>query len=422
MARPVITVQIDFTTGVFDAPVWTDVSDYVLEISSIRRGRANELGRFEAGTATIILDNSDARFTPGNEWGPYAGNILPMRKVRISAVYNAVTYYLFTGYIEAWPPEWPGGLVGTTPIRCVDAFKILSQARVDYSWGVEFVTNRLVNVLNAAGFDLSFYNDFGGTETQVASVSLTQVAPLTHLLDVAEAEDGQFFVDGQGKFSFHPRNRRLSNTLSTAVQATFGDDLLYPAWVLGDSILSVLGSTTVPRPDPWDGTTDELPYLNIQPSFDDTFIINDAQITPSGGTVQQAEDTDSQEAYGVRSRVRSLLLTSDTIAMDMALWLVQRNAEPDIRFPRLVFSGLQDDDLWPHVLGREISDREKVIKRYPGSSALVKECFIEAIEHRNVMSDNWGTTHTLSPADTGSFWILEDSQRGILELTTRLAY
>lgn len=424
MARPVITVEIDFVSGVFATPTWTDVSDYVLRIPLIRRGRQNELGRFEAGTAEIVLDNADGRFSPGNTWSPYAGAITPMRRVRISATYNAVTYRLFTGYIEAWPPSWAGGLVGEVTIRCVDAFKILAQARVDYSWGVEFVTNRLVSVLVAAGFGLGDFNDFGGSSTQVAAVSLTTVAPLSHLLDVAEAEDGQFFVDGNGKFSFHVRHRRLSNTLSTTVQATFGDDDLRGPWTLGSSTLSVLGSTTIPRPDPWSGTTSELPYLRVEPSFDDSFIINDAQIAASGGsgTPQIASDSTSQAAYGVRSRAKTLILTSDSVAQDMASWLVLKNANPDVRFPRLVLAGDRDDALWPHILGREISDRVQVIKRYPGTSGLVRDCLIEAVEQRNITPDSWETVFSLSPATTGQYWILQDSVAGVLDLSTRLAY
>jgi hypothetical protein len=123
MAYPTLLVQIAFGDPPLTAlasNTWTDVTAYVVSIHT-RRGRADPLGRVEAGTAQLVLDNSDRRFDPTYTGSPYYPNVVPMKKIRISATYSAVTYRIYTGYIESWPPDWPGGLDATTTIGCADA-------------------------------------------------------------------------------------------------------------------------------------------------------------------------------------------------------------------------------------------------------------------------------------------------------------
>src|SRR5215213_3092239 len=107
MSFPTITVEIAFATAPLAVtPTWTDVTAYVKSIPQIRRGRQNALTGIEAGTAVVVLDNRTRRFDPTYASGAYYPNVLPGRKIRISAVYNSTTYYLFTGFIDTWPPEW----------------------------------------------------------------------------------------------------------------------------------------------------------------------------------------------------------------------------------------------------------------------------------------------------------------------------
>ena len=84
MASPTLTLEIAFATDPGSTPTWTDVSAYLKSFST-RRGRQNELDRFEAGSAEILLDNADRRFDPTYTSGAFYGNIKPMKKVRLSA-------------------------------------------------------------------------------------------------------------------------------------------------------------------------------------------------------------------------------------------------------------------------------------------------------------------------------------------------
>ena len=81
MSYPTLSIQVAFV----DAPLtalasntWTDITSYVISFST-RRGRSDALGRIEAGTASLVLDNSDRRFDPTFAASPYYPNVVPMK-------------------------------------------------------------------------------------------------------------------------------------------------------------------------------------------------------------------------------------------------------------------------------------------------------------------------------------------------------
>ena len=81
-----------------DADDSVDVGSISLQ-ASIRRGRNRILDKFEAGTATVVLQDDNGDFNPSNVSGKYYGKILPLRKITIYADYNGVRYTLFNGFI-----------------------------------------------------------------------------------------------------------------------------------------------------------------------------------------------------------------------------------------------------------------------------------------------------------------------------------
>jgi hypothetical protein len=432
MSRPELTVDIAFAAGPLGAaPVWTDVSADVLRIESIRRGRTTELGKFEAGTASIVLDNSEGTYTPGNTASPYYALLRPIKRIRINAEWDAVSYHLFDGYIERWPAVFSGGFETTVTLPCVDAFgAIFQQAKLTYSRGAEDSHWRLQAVLDAIGWPAGrrtiLSTGATGGKTTIAAVSLTHSAPLTHMQDVVLAEDGAGFIGPDGNYVFQGRHTRYLTARSTTVQATFGDDPnSVDGWVLGTS---VLGVDTIPRPFGWDpGDLSELPYLSADPVLDVQYVVNDAQVRANGGPIQQATDGVSLVEYSTRTRALNLLLTSDTEALDRATWEVLRNNQPDIRFPALPTSGFMDDGLWPSLLTLDISDRVAVVKRPPNSATLRRECWIEAIEHRNITDQSWETVYNLSPVLDpavlgGGPWILEDDTAGMIDSIYYIGY
>lgn len=150
--RPTITVEIDWAVYnpaqtdnfVLDVDTldsssllaagqsYSDVSAYVRDVT-IRRGRQRPVDRFTAGTATVVLSNTDARFDPRNLTGPYAtgsiSGIVPMRPIRISATWQGTTYRLFTGFIDSLTFGYAPGLRDAiVTVACSDGMKLLAQA------------------------------------------------------------------------------------------------------------------------------------------------------------------------------------------------------------------------------------------------------------------------------------------------------
>src|SRR5262245_16375915 len=101
---------------------WIDASAD-LQGWATSRGRTTELDQFDAGTATITLDNRGHEYDPilaaglypgaatwpGTSVWPGAGeNVRPMNRVWIYSEFSGETHDLFKGYAEAWQQTWPG--------------------------------------------------------------------------------------------------------------------------------------------------------------------------------------------------------------------------------------------------------------------------------------------------------------------------
>ena len=85
MAVPDLTLRIAFATDPFsDSPSWDDVSADLLALHT-KRGRQHQLDRFEAGTATFLLDNSHGNYWALNTGGDYYPNVKKRRRVNLRA-------------------------------------------------------------------------------------------------------------------------------------------------------------------------------------------------------------------------------------------------------------------------------------------------------------------------------------------------
>jgi hypothetical protein len=92
MPYPYGIVEIAFTDGPYvRSPTWTDVSSYVRDMQ-IDRGVNDDWDLVASGSATVTLSNLTRRFDPFNTAGPYYGNLLPRRQIRIRAAHGGSTY------------------------------------------------------------------------------------------------------------------------------------------------------------------------------------------------------------------------------------------------------------------------------------------------------------------------------------------
>jgi hypothetical protein len=105
MAAPAVKVEIGLNLGIADPTAFIldnptrgvlnntsftlsgdrffDITDRLINTST-DRGKNQALDRINAGIATIVVDNSDRVFDPLYPDGPYFGQLIPRRSIRIS--------------------------------------------------------------------------------------------------------------------------------------------------------------------------------------------------------------------------------------------------------------------------------------------------------------------------------------------------
>lgn len=411
MTLPTCTVEIAFSRPT-DPATWTDVTAYVREVT-IRRGRQFELDRVETGHCEVKLDNRDRRFDPMHT-GPYYPNVKPTRRIRVKATWSGTTYYLFAGYIESWPSEWPGMVDAIVSVTALDGFSLLAQAKVTVSLPVQATRDRVNQVLSEAAWTLGncwvLGSDTGGVlgtttvlapngdrllDTGLATVDaadLDSVEALSHLHEVELVERGICYVDGQGRFVFRNRHWLVDTVTSLA---TFGD------------------------------AAGELPYAGLEPSYGIERVINEANVSANDGTKASVSDATSKFDHFRRNKDEQSLPIGANTAMEtqaMATWLVRRYKAPQLRFHSIEPMGMRDSSIWPHALGADLGYRITVKRRPPGGgAAIVQDCHVESIQHR-IKPEEWHVVWELSPADPVVYWKLADANRGQLGISAILAY
>jgi len=117
-----LAVEVSFTTGALETPVWEDITGDVRSWD-VSRGRTRELERFQPGRATVVLSNRARQYDSATN-----SDIRPMRRIRIRETFNGVTYPTFDGYVDNWTLDYPGvGLDATATVTATDGFKILTR-------------------------------------------------------------------------------------------------------------------------------------------------------------------------------------------------------------------------------------------------------------------------------------------------------
>ena len=125
-----LTVEIGFDSDPFDeTQTFTDVSQYVRQFST-NRGRVNELGQFGAGSAQIMLSNTDNRFNPSQttyfqDTANGRSKIQPLKQVKVSATYDGTTYVIFRGFVDSVPVKFLAeGADSIVTFTAIDAFRL----------------------------------------------------------------------------------------------------------------------------------------------------------------------------------------------------------------------------------------------------------------------------------------------------------
>lgn len=330
--------------------------------------------------------------------GPYYPNVVPGRRVQINADY-LIFYELFTGYIERWPgAERAGPELSYVTLECVDAFAQMADTKVSGSFSSGASDSVVGALLDAASWPAGDRTIGAGTAT-ICAQTLDDATLLSELQAVAnETEIGGLFIGSDGTLVFQGRNYRL---LNFGIPQAIFSDLATPA-------------------DPTLQARISAPF-----SSESVGLKNEIKATCPGGTEQVVSDATSIARYGPvkRTLTKAPLLTSNSLTLDYATYLLARYKDPDLRVPTIELHPRMDVGLWPSVLGFDLGTRIRVEDHPPpaGSAPQELEVHIDGIEH-DVSRTTWVTRWLTTAADPDLYWQLDDALYSLLGQTTRLSF
>lgn len=121
--QPYVRCRFSFDTFDDPTPSWSEVTNSDFRSFSTSRGRDNEQSQFDAGSASVVLDNRDRAYDPN-----FNASILPMNRIWLYEEFSGEVHDLFKGYVESWIQGWPGGGWSDAVVTAsaVDEFKILN--------------------------------------------------------------------------------------------------------------------------------------------------------------------------------------------------------------------------------------------------------------------------------------------------------
>lgn len=391
MAIPTFATEIAFgSKWSDDTYTWTDVTDQVGTIS-FQRGRQQELDRIEAGTGASDLLDDVSNFSPSNTSGLYYPNVKVLVPIRQTATIGGTTYGLMQHFVEELPRDREGGYAHRQ-ITTVDAFDFFALAGLaGFSRSAELSGTRIGAVLDHIGWASGRRVISTGTVTVPACdfAADDDTKALTHMLDIADAEAGIFFINGDGNPDFVDFKDLLGSPFN-ASQATFSDQ---PA-------------------------SDEVLIVSSTPNASKDLIFNQWSGTRDGGVTQSDSDADSIDDYGPRSQQLTPLLSSDA----QVLTLMQRRLtvykDPLERIESITVAPGEDTAAWEAVLPLDVGSRITVIDHPPGGGdPTTVDYTIQNISFpRNPGSDaGCQITYELWPADVNAWMVLDDATYGLLD-------
>jgi hypothetical protein len=414
MSAPVVKVELGLNLGqsdpfsfVLDSPTrglldnteftlggdrFFDITDRLIG-TSISRGKNQSLDRIDAGVASITVDNSDRNFDPLFPDGPYFGQLIPRRTVRITCNAQPV----FIGQIDDFDISYAPSNRSQVRIDVSDAFSVLTSSGLEEFTPSSQLSGARVNaVLDRP--EIAWPADQReidpGNSTMLGALVEDGTSALEYLQLVSNSEFGNLFIGKAGRVIFRQRNA-VPNT---------------PSIVFSDEVVA--------------GEFQGIQFASVNNVFGSENLFNRISISNAAEEplVATASDEDSQTIFGPRSFSQTdLLVESQEQLQFLADFLLARFKEPDYRFEAVtVVMDTLTTENQDAVLDLEIGDIVQV--RFEPSDippAIEQFCRIIGISHEwDATSKN--ITFALERLDFAIF-ILDNPVLGVLD-QDRLAY
>jgi hypothetical protein len=299
----------DSIKGVLDNTVYTlggtifyDISERIKSVST-RRGKNEALDRIDAGLSSIVLDNNDRLFDPFYEAGLYYQQLVPRRRVRITANDRAV----FFGYMEDLDLDYQPGNRATVRIDISDAFSILANNVIEELDPPSELSGARVNrVLDLPEVDWPIeQREVDEGNTLLLDSSVQSSSTLSYLQTVSNSEFGNLFISKQGSIIFKERN-----AATNAPDLIFTDDLS-------------------------PSTSTKIPFASVNAVYGSENLYTRIQLANSDVIPEEVvlENTEASLLYGTRNYSLSNLLVQDPDELlDLANFLLTTYSQPLYRF------------------------------------------------------------------------------------------
>jgi hypothetical protein len=389
----------DSIRGVLDNTEYTLSGERYFDISSrlvtaqIRRGKSEALDRIDAGVLSVTVDNSDRTFDPLYQNGPYFGQLIPRRSVRVSSNNQPV----FVGFIDDFDIQYEPGVQSVVRIDASDALSVLTNAGLEeFTPDSELSGARINTILNKpeVNWPEELREIDPGNSLMLDSDVPEGTKALEYLQRVANSEFGNLFLGKDGKVVFRERN-----AIPNIPDLVFSDEVVAGAYtgIQFADVNIIYGSENL--------------YNRIA--------LENADIFPEEAF---AEDADSQLLYGPRTLSQTGLLIQEPEQLQyLANFFLARYKEPQYRFETVTvvldtLSTINQDK----VLDLEIGDIVQV--RFEPSDippAIEQYCRIIGVNHEWTPGSK-NISFSLERLDFAIF-ILDDPLLGQLD-NDRLAY
>jgi hypothetical protein len=290
----------DFTLG---GERFFDITDRLITCT-VRRGKSQGLDRIDAGVVAVVVDNSDRQFDPLYEAGPYFGQLVPRRSMRISSNDEPV----FVGFIDDFDIQYEPGVQSVVRIDASDAFSVLANSGLEeFTPDSELSGARINTVLDRPEVDWpAELRDIDTGNSVMLDVDVSEgTGTLEYLQLVANSEFGNLFLAKDGKITYRERN-----AVPNVPDLVFSDEIIdeeYTGIQFAD-VNIVFGSENL--------------YNRIS--------LENADLFPEQAF---AEDETSQALFGPRTFSQSGLLVQDPEQLQfLADFNLARYKDPQYRF------------------------------------------------------------------------------------------
>jgi len=288
---------LDNPTYTLDGVVWSDITDKMIELS-IARGKSRDLDRFSSGAVSVVLNNEQRTFDPLYTGGPYYGQIVPRRGLRITT--DGVRQ--FEGLIDDWNFDYDPGGRSKAEILATDEFTSLARQLVTPGTATPQATGARVSaVLDMDGVLWPVDKRIISEGDSTLGADVFEGNALEYLQKVDTSEQGNLFISKSGDLVFQDRGDATPRSDSLI---TFADD----------------------------GTG--IPYTSVQVVYGTELLVNDVTVTSSAGSANATSER-SRVTYGVVAEEIETLVNSTDQLQNIADFILGKYVDPEYRIESL---------------------------------------------------------------------------------------